>query len=228
MPAHAAPTSHGDEDDQRDVQRTRQGRCSAPPTDGGENAASRYWPSTPMLNRFIRKPMATATRRQVVRRRLVEDVDLAVAGWSRTSSMSPNASTGLLPVARMHQGGDDERGDDRQQRRRDARSSRSLSMRRGQLLHRASSSCRPPLSRWPVAAPVMAEPSSSGVTVAGSASATSRPRYDHPQGVGQADQLVQVGGDQQHGQALAAGRRGCGPRSRPARRRPHRGSGGRR
>ena len=28
---------------------------------------------------------------------------------------------------------------------------------------------------------------------------------DHPEGVGQADQLVQVGGDQQHGQALAAG-----------------------
>ena len=23
-------------------------------------AATRYWPSTPMLNRFIRKPMATA------------------------------------------------------------------------------------------------------------------------------------------------------------------------
>src|SRR5690606_13077482 len=28
---------------------------------------------------------------------------------------------------------------------------------------------------------------------------------DHPEGVGQADEFVQVGGDQQHGQSLAAG-----------------------
>ena len=51
---------------------------------------------------------------------------------------------------------------------------------------------------------------------------------DHLDGVRQADQLVQVGGDQQHRQALGGGPRGCGPRSRPGRRRRHRGSGARR
>ena len=33
---------------------------------GGEEGRERYWPSTPMLNRFIRKPMATASAGQVV------------------------------------------------------------------------------------------------------------------------------------------------------------------
>jgi hypothetical protein len=31
------------------------------PTTAAENAARRYCPSTPMLNRFIRKPTATAS-----------------------------------------------------------------------------------------------------------------------------------------------------------------------
>ena len=48
---------------------------------------------------------------------------------------------------------------------------------------------------------------------------------DHLDRVGQADQLVQVGRDQQHRQAVAPGRRGCGPRSPPGRRRRRRGSG---
>ena len=34
---------------------------AAPATAADSIAASRYWPSTPMLNRFILKPMATAT-----------------------------------------------------------------------------------------------------------------------------------------------------------------------
>ena len=54
------------------------------------------------------------------------------------------------------------------------------------------------------------------------------PSQDHLDGVGQADQLVQVGRDQQHGQARAGGLPGCGPRSRPGRRRRHRASGARR
>lgn len=37
------------------------GRAMAPPTAAAANAARRYWPSTPMLKRFIRKPMATAS-----------------------------------------------------------------------------------------------------------------------------------------------------------------------
>ncbi len=36
------------------------GRATAPPTAAASIAARRYWPSTPMLNRFILKPMATA------------------------------------------------------------------------------------------------------------------------------------------------------------------------
>jgi hypothetical protein len=32
-----------------------------PANTAAANTATRYWPSTPMLNRFIRKPMATAT-----------------------------------------------------------------------------------------------------------------------------------------------------------------------
>lgn len=34
---------------------------AAPPTAAARNAASRYCPSTPMLNRFILKPIVTAT-----------------------------------------------------------------------------------------------------------------------------------------------------------------------
>ena len=37
------------------------GSATAPPTAAASIAARRYWPSTPMLNRFILKPMATAT-----------------------------------------------------------------------------------------------------------------------------------------------------------------------
>ena len=59
MPAHTAPTSI--------AARTMTAMCSGAGSDDraaddgrGDSAASRYWPSTPMLNRFIRKPMATA------------------------------------------------------------------------------------------------------------------------------------------------------------------------
>ncbi len=36
------------------------GSVTAPPTAAASIAARRYWPSTPMLNRFILNPMATA------------------------------------------------------------------------------------------------------------------------------------------------------------------------
>ncbi len=58
-PAHAAPAS---------IATRMVAACRSPlgsdtdPANAPANiAASRYWPSTPMLNRFIRKPMATAT-----------------------------------------------------------------------------------------------------------------------------------------------------------------------
>ena len=37
------------------------GRKCAPANTAAAKDAIRYWPSTPMLNRFILKPMATAT-----------------------------------------------------------------------------------------------------------------------------------------------------------------------
>ncbi len=36
------------------------GRSSRLPTNAANSAAIRYWPSTPMLKRFIRKPNAAA------------------------------------------------------------------------------------------------------------------------------------------------------------------------
>ena len=37
------------------------GSAHAPPAAAASIAARRYWPSTPMLNRFIRNPIATAS-----------------------------------------------------------------------------------------------------------------------------------------------------------------------
>ena len=36
------------------------GNRTTPPTSAATKAASRYWPSTPMLNRFMRNPIAAA------------------------------------------------------------------------------------------------------------------------------------------------------------------------
>ncbi len=58
MAAHAAPTAMATTITTRMC--SGFGRLIAPPTTAAANTASRYWPSTPMLNRFIRKPMATA------------------------------------------------------------------------------------------------------------------------------------------------------------------------
>jgi hypothetical protein len=59
IPAHIAPTSTA----VSSVTNTCSGAGNetAPPTAAANSAASRYCPSTPMLNRFIRKPIATAT-----------------------------------------------------------------------------------------------------------------------------------------------------------------------
>ena len=37
------------------------GRVAAPANEAAANDATRYWPSTPMLNRFIRNPIAAAS-----------------------------------------------------------------------------------------------------------------------------------------------------------------------
>ena len=59
MPAQRPPATIATTIVSEDVERAGQpgltGEDGAP-----ANAATRYWPSTPMLNRFIRKPTATA------------------------------------------------------------------------------------------------------------------------------------------------------------------------
>ena len=59
MPAHIAPTSIATTT--MIVMCSGFGSENDPPTTAALKAARRYWPSTPMLNRFIRKPMATAS-----------------------------------------------------------------------------------------------------------------------------------------------------------------------
>lgn len=59
MPAHTAPVPMAHR--MISGMEIQPGVVSAPPRTAAKNAAMRYWPSTPMLNRFIRKPMATAT-----------------------------------------------------------------------------------------------------------------------------------------------------------------------
>ena len=62
MPAQTPPATIATTMITEDVQRTA-GSQACPPTTAAAKAAMRYWPSTPMLNRFIRKPMATARPR---------------------------------------------------------------------------------------------------------------------------------------------------------------------
>ena len=59
MPAQAAPTSIAAR--MAAAVLSQPGSHASPATTAAANDATRYWPSTPMLKRFIRKPMATAT-----------------------------------------------------------------------------------------------------------------------------------------------------------------------
>ena len=58
MPAQAAPTSIAST--RAPMTLRKPGSQPWPAKSAAAKAATRYWPSTPMLNRFIRKPMATA------------------------------------------------------------------------------------------------------------------------------------------------------------------------
>ena len=90
---------------------------------------------------------------------------------------------------------------------------------------REEDAARPAHAAVPSFAPVMYEPSSTGVTVAGSSVATMLAAKDHEQRVGQPDQLFEVGGDRAAPRAPRCGPDGCSPTPRPARRRRCRGSG---
>ncbi len=58
MPAHAAPTRTAARI--ASAMLSGPGSHASPATTAAAKAAMRYCPSTPMLNRFIRKPIATA------------------------------------------------------------------------------------------------------------------------------------------------------------------------
>ncbi len=59
MPAHRAPASMATRT--ATMVLNLPGSHPAPAKAAAAKAATRYWPSTPMLNRFIRKPIAAAT-----------------------------------------------------------------------------------------------------------------------------------------------------------------------
>ena len=59
MPAHSAPTTIATS--MMNVTWSGAGSSTAAPAAAAMSAAIRYWPSTPMLNRPILNPIATAT-----------------------------------------------------------------------------------------------------------------------------------------------------------------------
>jgi hypothetical protein len=59
MPAHIAPTTIATSRPSTTL--SRPGTRAAPTVIAAAYEATWYWPSTPMLNRFIRKPMAAAS-----------------------------------------------------------------------------------------------------------------------------------------------------------------------
>ncbi len=74
------------------------GRWTTPPTSAATSAARRYWPSTPMLKRFIRNPIAAAMPEMnngVARLRMSTCVSSLLACFS----MSLYAWSGLLPAS---------------------------------------------------------------------------------------------------------------------------------
>ena len=60
MPAHSGADDDGDDQRGEDVEEAGQER-GAGERGGGVRRRGVYWPSTPMLNRPIRKPIAAAT-----------------------------------------------------------------------------------------------------------------------------------------------------------------------
>ena len=60
------------------------------------NPARRYWPSTPMLNRFIRKPMAAATPEKY--RRAVVFRMLTMLRWPGTENITSQKPLTLSPL----------------------------------------------------------------------------------------------------------------------------------
>ena len=192
MPAQQAPTTIATTTINRTC--SGPGRATAAPAAAATIVASRYWPSTPMLNRPMRKATATASpaRNSGIARLTTTTIAVTccdgVSPKSSMTSKTPNGFTcsAAMTSAEMSSATTSARtgGEERQARRR-----------------RSSGHAAPAV----VCAPVMCPPSSSGVTRRGVEGGDQPAAQHHVQGVRQADQLVEVGGDQQDAQPLGAG-----------------------
>ena len=70
------------------------GSHACPAKTAAANAATRYCPSTPMLKRFIRNPMATAIGREVVDGAGVDDRD-ELPGQRHLDQLAPHVGHGV-------------------------------------------------------------------------------------------------------------------------------------
>ena len=165
------------------------GRSMMPPTWAATNAASRYCPSTPMLNSLMRKPIAAAMPEMnngVALLRMSTIVSSLLA-WL---IMSPYASSGLLPA--INSTIDEAAMANTSAMRGAAEPSarrRSSWVHAGALLQRSTGHVRPEVAGC-----------HGGGIEGGHQSAA---KHDHD-GVGQPDQFVEVGADQQCGQTGSA------------------------
>ncbi len=133
------------------------GRLTSAPAQPATSAARMYWPFEPMLNRFILNPIATATPEMYSGTEVLM-MSTTAAVESIVFHISTKASTGLLPE--ISSAIDEIR-------------IAAIAATRGASDARQ---IRSNISELPPFAPVMYDPSSAGVTVFGSTSATISPR----------------------------------------------------
>ena len=210
MPAHATPTSIATRRmtarcrTRRERERPRRRRRRS-------SAASRYWPSTPMLNRFILKPIGDGDGRRGRRRAAVEDRgDAADARRSPRRVTTPeHVAAGWRPPATIA-----------------ARTTTSSAPRwrrtgaAGSTRYDAPAGITAPCPA--AVAPVMWRPSSSGVDSRRVEPGDDAAAVHDEERVGQADQLLEVGRDRAARPARRPAPPAAGPRWPPARRRRRR------
>ena len=171
------------------------GSATAAPAAAAMIVASRYWPSTPMLNRPIRKAIGHRQPGEEQRDRPVDDHDhrgdLLARGVAEVDHHLEAPCSGLTCS-----GGHHHRGDDDARRRRPG-PARAAPARPGG----ATFTPHPPRS----CAPVMWPPSSSGRHLPRVEGGHQPAAQHHVQGVRQTDQLVEVGRDQQDAHPLGPG-----------------------
>ena len=207
-PGVGAGADHGDEDDEQHVQRRRQGDRGA--GGGREQRADAVLPVGADVEQAHLEAERDRQAHHVVRAGAVEDVHDRVGGVDRAGTWpgTPWPGSRRWPAARSTT------PPPRRRWRGPGRPART----------RACASCRALL--FPRAGHVRAEldRGDRGRVERGD-DATAQ---EHEQRVGQPDQLLQVGGDQEDGQPGGASAPQVRPRCRPARRRRCRGWGARR